>query len=65
MGRYTLPSSSHMGLVKIALRDQPHASRRSSNSQYSQDIVQLMERTPQQQWQYYFASAAEEDERIW
>jgi hypothetical protein len=30
-----------------------------------QDIVQLMERTPQQQWQYYFASAAEEDERIW
>ena len=30
-----------------------------------QDIINLMERTPQKKWQYYFASAAEEDERIW
>ncbi len=30
-----------------------------------QDITRLMERTPQRHWQYYFASAEEEDGRIW
>jgi hypothetical protein len=30
-----------------------------------QDITRIMEQTPQEQWRYYFASAAEEDGRIW